>query len=420
MYLSEDLKNAISNVELGMRNEKIITHYALRIPNCFSEPASMTIAAQAASLPVIVWYFNQISLSSVLANAFVIPLLQIVIIGGLLGGIIAAVVPIAGKIFFVGEALIFGAGAEINRLFANLPFSAVQVPTLGISAGFFYYAALILRRPMILAAIIFLLAINLFKAGDVEVHFVDVGQGDCAVVITPNRNCLIFDTGGVREKVFDVGGRVVVPYLKHENIREVDKIFLTHVHEDHSGGAGAVIKKFPVGEIITAGESKSEYASVFGIAEEKLPTLRAGHAGEIFKIDGVEIEILFAPSVGTGNEISNVYRVRYGGVSFLITGDLVKEIESQILREGVDVSSTVLKVAHHGSKTSSSEEFLQAVKPKCAVICVGYGNNFGHPRAEVLERLKNLPTKIYRTDRDGLIKFKTDGKNLRVETFNKY
>ena len=97
----------------------------------------------------------------------------------------------------------------------------------------------------------------------------------------------------------------------------------------------------------------------------------------------------------------------------------VESLDAQILREGIDVSSTVLKVAHHGSKTSSSEEFLRAVKPKCAVICVGYGNNFGHPRAEVLERLENLPTKIYRTDRDGLIKFKTDGKNLRVETFNK-
>ena len=91
----------------------------------------------------------------------------------------------------------------------------------------------------------------------------------------------------------------------------------------------------------------------------------------------------------------------------------------KILRAGVDVSATVLKVGHHGSATSSSEEFLRAVKPKCSVICVGYGNNFGHPRAEVLERLKNLPTKIYRTDRDGLIKFKTDGKTLRVETFNK-
>ena len=185
------------------------------------------------------------------------------------------------------------------------------------------------------------------------------------------------------------------------------------------GGAGAIIKKIPVGEIITAGESKAEYASVFGIAEEFLPPLRAGHAGEIFNVDGVEVEILFAPSVGTGNEISNVYRVRCGGGTFLITGDLVKEIESQILSAGIDVSSTVLKVGHHGSATSSSEEFLQAVKPKCSVICVGYGNNFGHPRAEVLERLENLPTKIYRTDRDGLIKFKTDGKNLRVETFKK-
>jgi len=400
MYLSEGLRKSME-----------------RLPKFFSEPASMTIAAQLASLPVIVWYFNQISLSSVLANVFVMPLLEVVIIGGLLGGIIAAVIPIGGKIFFAGEALIFGAGAELNRVFANLPFSAVQVPTLGILAGFFYYAALILRRPIILLLIIFLFAINFFRAGDVEVSFVDVGQGDCAVVVTPHGKCIIFDTGGVRERMFDIGGRVVVPYLKHENIREVDKIFLTHVHEDHSGGAGAIIKKLPVGEIITAGEPRSEYAAVLGIAEEYLPPLRAGHAGEIFNIDGVEVEILFAPNVGTGNEISNVYRIRYGDVTFLITGDLVKEIESEILREGIDVSSTVLKVGHHGSATSSSEEFLRAVNPKCSVICVGYGNNFGHPRAEVLERLKNLSTKIFRTDRDGLIKFRTNGKELRVETF---
>ena len=402
MYLSEDLRNSME-----------------RLPKFFSEPAAMTIAAQFASLPIIIWYFNQISLSSVLANVFVMPLLEFVIIFGLFAGIIAAVIPIFGKIFFIVEALIFGSGAELNRVFANLPLSSVQVPTLGFLAGFFYYAALILRRPIILLPIIFLLAVNIFKTGDVEVSFVDVGQGDCAVVITPNKKCLIFDTGGVREKMFDVGGRVVVPYLKHENIRAVDKIFLTHVHEDHSGGAGSIIKKLPVGEIITAGESKSEYAAVFGIAEKYLPPLRAGHAGEIFSVDGVQVEVLFAPNVGTGNEISNVYRVRYGDVTFLITGDLVKDIESQILREGVDVQSTVLKVAHHGSATSSSEEFLRAVNPKCSVICVGYGNSFGHPRAEVLERLENLSTKIFRTDRDGLIKFKTDGKNLRVETFEK-
>ena len=401
MYLSEDLRNLM-----------------YRLPKIFSLPISMTISAQVASLPIIIWYFNQVSLSSILSNVFVMPLLEIVIVGGLLGGIIALAVPIVGKLFFAVEALIFGTGAELNRLFANLPFSAVQVPTFGLAAGLIYYLSIIFRRAEIFLLLIIVLFFNFKTSGELEISFVDVGQGDCAVVLTPNRKCLIFDTGGVREKVFDVGGRVVVPYLKHEGVKEVDAIFLTHAHEDHSGGAGSIIKKLPVHEIITAGEPKSEYAATFGISEKFLDNLRAGKSGEVFKIDGVEVEIIFAPNVGTGNEISNVYKIRYGDITFLITGDLIIENESQMLREGVDVKSTVLKVGHHGSKTSSSEEFLKAVNPKVAVICVGYGNNFGHPRAEVLERLENLNVKIFRTDIDGLIKFKTDGKKLSVEKFN--
>ena len=384
-----------------------------RIPEIFSYPASITLSAQIASLPIIIWYFNQVSLSSVLANIFVMPFLEIVIVGGLLGGIFAAVIPFAGNIIFAGEAVIFGVATELNKVFANLPFSSIQVPTLGLAAGFIYYFALIFRRAEIFLLLIFILIFNYFKVGgNLEVNFVDVGQGDCCVVFTPHRKCLIFDTGGVREKVFDIGERVLVPYLKHENVREVEKIFLTHVHEDHSGGAGAVIKKFPVGEIVTAGESKSEYAAVFGIAEEKINNLRAGNGGESFNIDGVNIKILYAPKIGSGNEISNVYQITFGDIKFLITGDLVKEIEGQILAEKIDVESTVLKVAHHGSATSSSEEFLSAVKPKVAVICVGYGNSFGHPREEILNRLEKIHAKIFRTDIDGLIKFTTNGKNL--------
>lgn len=401
MYLSEDLRLMM-----------------WKLPRWFTMPAAMTISAQVASLPIIIWYFNQVSLSSVLANVFVMPLLEIVIVGGLLGGLVALIIPFAGKIFFVAESLIFGTGAELNKLFARLPFSAVQVPTLGFSAGFIYYLALIFRRAEILILLIVLLAVSFFKTGgNVEVSFIDVGQGDCAVVLTPNRKCLIFDTGGVREKVFDVGGRVVIPYLKHENIFAVDTIFLTHCHEDHSGGAGTIIRKMPVREIITANESKSDYAAVFGISEQKLKNLRAGSQGEVFKIDGVTIEILYAPKIGSGNEISNVYKISYGNISFLITGDLVKENETDMLAKNIEVSSTVLKIGHHGSKTSSSEEFLKAVNPKVAVICVGYGNNFGHPRAEVLENLEKINTKIYRTDKDGLIKFTTDGKNLNVKKF---
>lgn len=388
------------------------------LPRWFAYPAAMTLGAQIASLPVVVWYFNRISLSSVLANVFVMPLLEIVIVGGLLGGILALVVPFLGRIIFVAEALIFGAAAELNRVIAHLPLSSVYVPTAGVAAGAAYYLALIFRRAEFLVAFVVILAAGFLRTGgEVEVSFVDVGQGDCAVVVTPNRKCLIFDTGGVREKTFDVGGRVVVPYLRHENIRAVEAIFLTHAHEDHSGGAGSIIRAMPVGEIITAGEPKAEYAAVFGISERNLSNLREGRTGEVFNFDGVEVTILYAPKVGTGNEISNVYRIRYGGVSFLITGDLIKEVEAEILSAGIDVGSTVLKVGHHGSKTSSSDEFLRAVHPSAAVICVGYGNNFGHPRAEVLESLEKVNARIYRTDRDGLVKFTTDGKTLRVSTF---
>lgn len=396
-----------------------IKKFLYKIPQIISVPFAMTVGAQIASLPIVIWYFNKISLSSVLANIFVMPFLEFVIVGGLVAGIFAFIVPAAGKILFAGMAIIFNGAAELNKTFANLPFSSIQVPTLGIAAGFIYYIALIFRQKKILLLLIILLAINFFKPNnELEVNFVDVGQGDCTVVFTPHKKCLIFDTGGVREKVFDIGERVLLPYLKHENVFEVEKIFLTHVHEDHSGGASAIIKNLPVHEIITAGESKSEYAAVFGVAEEKLNNLRAGSAGEKFIIDGVTVKVIFAPKAGKGNEISNVYKISYGDIDFLITGDLITEIENEILAEKIDVRSEVLKVAHHGSKTSSSEEFLRAVNPKVAVICVGYGNNFGHPRAEILERLKNIHAKIFRTDIDGLIKFKTDGKNLSVSTFN--
>ena len=389
-----------------------------RLPQIFSAPISMTVGTQIASLPIIIWYFNQVSLSSILANIFVMPFLELVIVGGLLAGVFAFLIPFSGKIFFVLESIIFSGATELNKVFANLPHSSIQVPSLGLAGGFIYYVAIIFRQKILLFLLVVLLAINFSHAdNNVEVNFIDVGQGDCAIVFTPNKKCLIFDTGGTRDKTFDIGERVLVPYLKHENIFEVEKIFLTHVHEDHSGGAGAVIKKFPVHEIITAGETKSEYAAVFGIAEEKIKNLRAGQQGEKFFIDGVTVEIIFAPKVGTGNEISNVYKISYGDVNFLITGDLVKENESQILSEKIDTSSTVLKVGHHGSATSSGEEFLQAVSPRCAVISVGYGNNFGHPRKEILERLENIHTKIFRTDKDGLIKFKTDGKNLSVITY---
>ena len=255
--------------------------------------------------------------------------------------------------------------------------------------------------------------------------FVDVHQGDCCAVLTPHGHAILFDTGGVRGGNFDIGTKVDVPYLWYCGIRHVDAIFLTHCHEDHAAGTGGILHQMPVDAVYTAGEGVSAYARSMGLGDNdpNLAKFHVAYQGQTFHIDGVTIEVLFAPPVpagagaSTGNEASNVYRITYGNASFLITGDLVKEQEEKLLEEGIDPRADVLKVGHHGSDTSTSEAFLQAVRPKWAMISVGADNTFGHPKPDIVKRLKEAGAGIYRTDEDGATVFRTDGKKMKVETF---
>ena len=405
-----------------------------------------TTSTLVFSQPVIAWYFNQLSVSSLLANLIVIPILEIVIVFGLFAGILGLIVPPLAKLVFFIDSLMFGTAYELNKLIATLPMSNIYFPTINFAWSVIYYTMLLfaiqrhkVRQALlnccrehiqviqgicvlIVLGIAFNIGIILTKQPEMQVHFIDVHQGDAALVITPHGHAMMFDTGGVREHTFDIGARVDLPYLQHYGVNKLNYIFLTHCHEDHAAGAGSIVKKIPVGEIITAGESKSDYAESMAISElsSKLKNLRQGKDGEIFDIDGVKVEILYAPkfiSTVTGNEVSNVYKVTFGNASFLFTGDLIKENETVILREKKDIRSTVLKVAHHGSKTSSSREFIEAVQPKYAVFCVGANNTFGHPRSEVIELMKEFNAKIYRTDIHGAIVFTTDGNNISVFTF---
>ena len=230
------------------------------------------------------------------------------------------------------------------------------------------------------------------------------------------------DTGGTRDGGYDIGSRVDVPYLLHCGVTKLDYIFLSHAHEDHVAGAGGILKNLPVGAIITAREGREEYKKSMRISQTELSktTMAEGREGDVFDVDGVKVEVLYAPAGekgGTGNEVSNVYRVSYGKASFLFTGDLVAEHEKKILKQGIDVRSTVLKVGHHGSNTSTTDEFLAAVAPTWGVFCVGKDNSFGHPKPEILEKFRQEGIAIHRTDEEGAVVFYTDGKKMRVETY---
>ncbi len=410
---------------------------------------SITFAAQAATVPILAWYFNQLSLSSFLANLVIVPIVELIIVIGISAGLIAFVIPLVGKMVYAGNSLLLGLVYEMARWTASLPGSHIWIPAFPWQVVPVYYAVLALlvlknswrqkimsglyaRRKYLLvicaAFLAFGIGYRLSQPNYMTLAAIDCGQGDALLLHTPHGKNILFDSGGERNGnepgAFNTGERVILPYLRHYGVNEIDAIFLTHAHADHAGGSGAVLKNLAVGAVYTADEGREAYARSMGLGDASLllQKLHPAHEGEVFEVDGVRIEVVFAPALSVkgqeaGNEASNVYRIVYGNASFLITGDLTKENEKLIMEKGRNIHCTVLKVGHHGSNTSSSKEFLQAVAPHYAIICVGAGNSFGHPQAEVLERLRAQGAKVLRTDQDGEVKFSTDGKSMRVETY---
>ncbi len=403
---------------------------------------SITMAAQLATLPILAWYFNQLSISSLLANLIVVPLVELMIVLGLFAGVIAFILPFMGSVVFVCDSLLLGIVTEMTAKIAALPASQVWIPSLSFGWSALYYAGLGLfllteeqrvkaavwlkqRRKLLgigaLVLLAFVISMQLAKPKELQVHFIAVGQGDAALIITPHGHAFMFDCGGTRDGNFDIGAKVDVPYLLHYGVLRLDGIFLSHAHEDHAAGCGSILKKIPVAQVITADEGVLDYARSMKLGDNDplLHKFHVGRQGEQLVVDGVTIEVLFAPPLKegdnkTGNEASNVYRVSYGKASFLFTGDLTKEREAQLLSEGINPASTVLKAGHHGSDTSSSPEFLQAVKPTYGVFCVGADNSFGHPKPEVVKRFAQQGIKTYRTDEDGAVVFYTDGEHISV------
>lgn len=406
---------------------------------------SITLAAQLATLPILAWYFNQLSLSSLIANLVVVPLVEMIIVLGLFAGVVAFILPFAGSVVFACGSLLLGVVTEMTVKIAALPASAIWIPSMNFAWGLLYYLLLGLfllnaqqreklwdgikkRRNALsvalLVAVVFVVSVQLAKPKEMQVHFIDVGQGDAALVITPGGHAFMFDVGGTRDGNFDIGAKVDVPYLLHYGVLKLDGIFLSHAHEDHAAGCGSILRKIPVAQVITADEGILDYARSMKLGDND-PLLHKFHTarqGERMTVDGVTFEVLFAPPLQegdnkTGNEASNVYRVSYGKASFLFTGDLTKEKEAQLLAEGINPASSVLKIGHHGSDTSSSPEFLQAVKPQFGVFCVGADNSFGHPKPAVVQRFKEQGIKTLRTDENGAVVFYTDGERMRVETY---
>ena len=250
---------------------------------------------------------------------------------------------------------------------------------------------------------------------ELSVHFLDVGQADSILVILPDRRVMLVDGGN------NADGPVVVKYLERTGIKRIHYLVGTHPHEDHIGGLDDVIEAFEVEKVYMprVAHNTRTYEDVLTAIKARNLKVTPARAGLIVLDDpGLQIEFLAPGSSDYKdlNQYSAVIKITYINCSILLTGDAGFESEEEMIASGADLEADVLKVGHHGSRYSTSEEFLEAVSPVYAVISCGKDNDYGHPHEETISRLAGQAARILRTDRDGTVIITCDGQDLQVKT----
>ncbi len=254
-------------------------------------------------------------------------------------------------------------------------------------------------------------------APGLAVHFLDVGQGNSILLAAPGANVLI--DAGERGR-----GDSVLRYLAEQGVRRLDLIIGTHPHSDHIGGLAAVLGELEAGEILLPAlpedivPASPFYTELLEAVAFGGLSITAAEPGLSFDLGGGAALTVLAPA-GVYDDLNNysvVCRVDYGKTSFLFAGDAERRAEADILESGADLAATVLCVGHHGSETSTSRDFLEAVAPSVAVISCGQDNSYGHPHRELIERLEEIEARILRTDLHGTVVLRSDGERVGVET----
>jgi competence protein ComEC len=403
------------------------------------------VAATLATLPVVAWHFERVSLVGIPSTLAVTPLVALAIPGLLVSLVAHALHPALGHLVAAVVSPLLALVELCTRWMGSFPWASVWVPRSWLpvaGGGVLVGLGLVGRIPRVrrrarlvvaataglCAVAVWPLLLTLQARGSLEIDMLDVGQGDAFALRTPGNRWFLIDTGPAAMNP-DPGANGVVRALRRRGVHRLEALVLTHPDMDHIGGAEAVLESFRVGAVLEPARpsGKDAYVGTLDVARARGVRWIQAHDGEHFVVDGVAFDVLSPPEPGSPGDTlqgagtdtnleSVVMAVHYGAFDALFTGDapaLVERAVSGRLGQGVEV----LKVSHHGSATGTDPLFLDRAAPQLALISVGRGNRFGHPSPAVLAQLRQAGVEIHRTDEEGPVRVlaRADG-HFQVES----
>lgn len=398
-------------------------------------PAAVALGAQLAVEPILAFYFNQLSVISVIANIALVPPVGAITGIGFLATALAFVSgPLALILFKATKPMLLylQLGAAF---FARLPGASMALPrpsatTIILYFLLLYMAAYFLSRLKRSAGFgvftISLLAVVVvgiwsqvpaaLSPPKLEVAFLDVGQGDAVLIKDPQNHVILLDGG--------VNYQLLKKKLDLRAVRKIDLMILSHAHADHVSGLVGVLEDYPVGQVLDPGfpHPSPIYKDFLKVIKRKKIEYKLGREGQLYRWGRVKLRIFRPPNdfiEGSNSDVNNssiVARLTYGNFHLFLPGDMEREAITQLLEEHKDISADVLKVAHHGSYTGTTVKLLRAIKPREAVISVGKYNLYGHPHRQALKRLRTAGVRVWRTDVSGDIELRSDGSTYNIRS----
>ncbi len=427
VYVYQKLKNLFEKTRIFSK----LTQY--KIGEYIVTLFFVSLAAQLGTLPITAFYFNRISAISILANLLVIPIVGLVIAYGFVSLMFSFIsIQVAG-LFANTNSLCLQALIFLTEKASSFQFSSYEISSVGFVFVILYYFGLLillnLDKPKIrkIAIVTILIAVNIviwkpiFQSNKwMQVTFFDVGQGDAALVTFPDGKNLLIDAGP-NLVGFDAGKYFLVPYFKRNGIDRINTVILSHADNDHIGGMPSIFRNVKVDQLFDTGlYHSSQVCSTYKFLIDSLQMNYqiVNQADRLENFENCGIYLLhpskeFLKKFNSDlNNSSVIVKIVYGKINFLFTGDIEKEAEEVLVNYGNLLKADVLKIPHHGSKTSSTLQLLKLVQPKYAVISLGKNNKFKFPSPSLIQRLSDLNIPFIRTDKNGAVIFRTDGEKL--------